>query len=85
MGEPEIIRQGNRYGVRIKALSPSIHLIRAEIETEVSPIVGSETQAQELIEYMKKEEKQNSGIWNTLICVLTTVAVYNAFFITSVS
>ena len=67
MGEPEIIRQGNRYGVRIKALSPSIHLIRAEIETEVSPIVGSETQAQELIEYMKKEEKQNSGIWNTLI------------------
>lgn len=67
MKEPEIIRQGNRYGVRIKALSPSIHLIRAEIETEVSPIVGSETQAKELIEYMRQEDKSDTGIWKTLI------------------
>lgn len=67
IGEPEVIRQGNRYGVRIKAVSPSIHLIRAEIETEVAPIVGSETQAQELIQYMKKEETPDTGIWKTLI------------------
>ena len=47
--EPEIVRQGGRYGVRLKASAPSIHMIRADIETEVSPIVGSEKQSEEMI------------------------------------
>lgn len=67
MEEPVVIRQGNRYGVKIKASSPSIHLIKAEIETEIAPIVGSETQAQDLITYMKNSEQADDGAWNTLI------------------
>ena len=67
MEPPVIIRQGNRYGVKIKATSPSIHLIRAEIETEIAPIVGSESQAQDLIAYMKESGGDQEGAWNTLI------------------
>lgn len=67
MEEPEIIRQGNKYGVRIRAASPSIHLIRAEIETEIAPIVGSEEQAKDLITYMKENGKSEEGSWNALI------------------
>ncbi len=67
MEEPVVIRQGNRYGVKIRATSPSIHLIRAEIETEIAPIVGSEGQAQDLISYMQENEKKEEGAWNTLI------------------
>lgn len=65
--EPVVIRQGNKYGVRIKATSPSIHLIRAEIETEIAPIVGSEEQARDLITYMKEKQEDPDGGWNTLI------------------
>jgi stage IV sporulation protein A len=54
MEEPVIIKQGSKYGVKIRANAPSIHLIRADIETELSPIVGSESQAQDLITYMKE-------------------------------
>lgn len=67
MEEPVVIRQGSRYGVKIKATSPSIHLIRADIETEIAPIVGSESQAQDLISYMKENENSEEGAWNTLI------------------
>lgn len=67
MEEPVVIRQGNKYGVKIKAASPSIHLIRAEIETEIAPIVGSESQAEDLISYMKSSEQEEDGAWNTLI------------------
>ncbi len=67
MEEPVVIRQGNRYGVRIRATSPSVHLIRAEIETEIAPIVGSESQAQDLIAYMQQNEATQDGAWNTLI------------------
>lgn len=67
MEDPVVIRQGNKYGVKIKATSPSIHLIRAEIETEIAPIVGSESQAQDLISYMQENEKSDEGAWNTLI------------------
>lgn len=67
MEEPVIIRQGNKYGVKIKAASPSIHLIRAEIETEIAPIVGSEDQAQDLISYMKQNTQSEEGSWNALI------------------
>ncbi len=49
LDEPEMVKQGSRYGVKLKAKAPSIHMIRAEIETEVSPIVGSEKQSEELV------------------------------------
>ena len=57
LDEPEIIRQGNKYGVKIHSQAPSIHLIRANIETEIAPIVGNEQQAEDLIQYIKNEEK----------------------------
>jgi stage IV sporulation protein A len=64
--EPELVRQGGRFGVRLKASAPSLHLIRVDIETEVSPIVGSEKQSEELIKYMLSEfENDPSKIWNT--------------------
>lgn len=64
--EPEIVRQGNRFGVRLKASAPSIHLIRADIETEVSPIVGTEKQSEELVNFLLKEFENDPGkIWET--------------------
>lgn len=66
--EPELIRQGNKYGVKIRSEAPSIHLIRANIETEIAPIVGSEEQAKDLIEYIEKNGKENpDGIFDTNI------------------
>ncbi len=66
--EPEIVRQGSRYGVRLKASAPSIHLIRADIETEVSPIVGTEKQSEELVHYLLNEFDENpKSIWETNI------------------
>jgi len=56
LGEPEIIKQGTRFGVKLKARAPSIHMIKAEIETEVSPIVGSEKQSQELVEQYRWDD-----------------------------
>ena len=67
LNEPEIIRQGNKYGVKIHSQAPSIHLIRANIETEIAPIVGNEQQAKDLIGYIKEEEKSEGGIWGTNI------------------
>ena len=65
--EPEVIRHGNKYGVKIKAESPSIHMIRANIETEIAPIVGTEEQAKDLIEYIKEAGQGGEGIWETNI------------------
>ena len=66
--EPEIIRQGGRYGVRLRASAPSIHLIRADIETEVNPIVGSEKQSEELVHYLLGEfENDPVKIWDSNI------------------
>ena len=66
--EPEIIRHGNKYGVKIKAVAPSVHLIKANIETEIAPIVGSEEQAKDLISYISENGKENpAGIWSTNI------------------
>ncbi len=66
--EPEIVRQGGRYGVRLKASAPSIHMIRADIETEVSPIVGSEKQSEEMIRYLLQEyEGDTAKIWQSNI------------------
>ncbi len=65
--DPVIIRQGNKYGVRIHSEAPSIHLIRANIETEIAPIVGNEQQAQDLADYIKEKKKSEGGIWETNI------------------
>lgn len=67
LNEPEIIRQGNKYGVKIHSQAPSIHLIRANIETEIAPIVGSEQQAKDLIAYIEDAKKTEEGIWGTNI------------------
>ena len=65
--EPVLIRHGNKFGVKIKAQSPSIHMIRANVETEIAPIIGSEEQAQDLIGYIKESRDQEDGIWQTNI------------------
>lgn len=66
--EPEIVKQGNKFGVRLKASAPSIHMIRADIETEVSPIVGTEKQSEELVHYLLKEfETDPKTIWSSNI------------------
>ena len=67
MENPVLIRHGNKFGVKIHAISPSVHMIRANIETEIAPIVGSEEQAQDLIDYIKKGEESQEGIWTTNI------------------
>lgn len=66
LGDPEIMKQGGRYGVRLRAQAPSIHMIKCNTYTEVAPIVGSESQSQELVMYLLKEFEENpSDIWNT--------------------
>lgn len=64
---PEVIRHGNKFGVKIKAESPSIHMIRANIKTEIAPIVGSQQQAEDLIRYISETENTENGIWETNI------------------
>lgn len=63
MEDPVLIHQGNKYGVKLRSLSPSVHMIRADIETEIAPIVGSEEQARDLIQYIQDGRKQEEGIW----------------------
>ncbi|HZJ77832.1 MAG TPA: stage IV sporulation protein A [Clostridia bacterium] len=66
--EPEIMRQGGRYGVRLRASAPSLHIMKANITTEVAPIVGSESQSEELVMYLLKEFEENpSKIWESNI------------------
>ena len=67
LDKPEVIRHGNKFGVKIRAESPSIHMIRANIETEISPIVGSEEQAQDLIRFISDSSQSEAGIWETNI------------------
>lgn len=64
---PELIRSGNKYGVKIKAEAPSIHLIKANITTEIAPIVGSEEQAKDLISFINSDEKSEENIWGVNI------------------
>lgn len=64
--DPEIVRQGGKFGVRLKASAPSLHLMRVDISTEVSPIVGTEQQSEELVKYLLSEFENNpQGIWET--------------------
>ena len=68
LDEPEIIKQGSRFGVKLRARAPSLHLIKAEIETEVSPIVGSEKQSEELVNYLLSNfEDDPTKIWESNI------------------
>ena len=64
--EPEIIKDGNRFGVRLKASAPSLHIIRTDVEAEIAPILGTEKQSEELIQYLMKEfEGEPDRIWRT--------------------
>ena len=66
--EPEIVRQGGKYGVKLRASAPSIHLMRADITTEVAPIVGSEKQSEDLVRYLLDEfEGDPAKIWESNI------------------
>ncbi|HEX2933900.1 MAG TPA: sporulation stage IV protein A, partial [Bacteroidales bacterium] len=66
--EPELIRQGSRFGVKLKATAPSLHLIKADITTELTPLIGTESQCEELVQYMLKEFEDNpQKIWNSEI------------------
>lgn len=66
--EPEIVKQGSRYGVKLKASAPSIHMMRADIKTEVAPIVGSERQSEDLVKYLLDGfEEDPSKIWQSNI------------------
>ena len=67
MEEPELITHAGKYGVKIRATSPSIHMIRANIETEIAPIVGNKEQAEDLITYIKDGEYSADGVWSTNI------------------
>lgn len=64
--EPELVKQGSRYGVRLRASAPSLHLMRVDVQTEISPIVGSEVQGEDLVKSLLKEYEDNpQGLWET--------------------
>ena len=68
LDEPEMVKQGSRFGVKLKATAPSLHIIKANIETEVSPIVDSEKQSEELVNYLLSEfENDPKKIWDSNI------------------
>jgi len=64
--EPELIRQGSRFGVKLRARAPSLHLLRADVETEVTPILGTEKQCEELVRYLVEQfEDDPKKIWQS--------------------
>ncbi len=64
--EPEIVKQGSRYGVKLKASAPSLHIMKVDVQTEISPIVGTEQQSSDLVKYILKEFESNpQGLWET--------------------
>lgn len=64
--QPEVVKQGSRFGVKIKASAPSLHIIKVDVETEVTPLVGTETQSQDLVNFLsEKFEQDPEGIWDT--------------------
>ena len=68
LDEPEIVKQGQKFGVKLKAKAPSIHMIKINTETEVSPIVGSEKQSEDLVRYLLSEFEENpKKIWESNI------------------
>ena len=68
LDKPEIIKQGSRFGVKLKAVSPSIHLIKVDVESTFEPIIGSELQSKELINYLMKDSASDpTNIWKSEI------------------
>ena len=67
LDKPEIIKQGSRYGIRLKAIAPSIHMIRVDVESTFEPIIGSELQSKELIDYLMKDNNEPGTIWKSEI------------------
>ncbi len=66
LAEPVLVKQGGRYGVKLKASAPSLHIMKVDVSTEVAPIVGTEKQGEDLINYlMSKFEDNPQGIWET--------------------
>lgn len=66
--EPQILHQGQQYGVKLKASAPSLHIMKVNVETEVSPIVGSEQQSKDLVDSMLLDfENDKQAIWDTNI------------------
>lgn len=65
--DPAIVKQGTKYGVKIRATAPSIHMIRANIETEISPLVGNEAQAEDLMNYIRESGGEEGNVWDTNI------------------
>lgn len=66
--DPKIIKQGGKYGVNLSATAPSIHLIKSNITAQVNPIVGSESQSEELVHYLMKEFEENpQKLWDSNI------------------
>ncbi|MFT8362369.1 MAG: stage IV sporulation protein A [Sporolactobacillus sp.] len=66
LDEPEIIKQGSRFGVRLKAVAPSIHMIKVDVESEFAPIIGTEKQSEELVRYLMQDfEDDPLSIWNS--------------------
>ena len=68
LDEPEVFKQGDKYGVKITAKAPTLHIIKTNITTEVSPVVGSEKQSEDLVSSLKDDlENSPNGIWDTNI------------------
>lgn len=68
LGEPTVVKQGSRYGVRLKASAPSIHMIRVDVESVFEPIIGTEQQSKDLIDFILKDVDENPlSIWSTEI------------------
>ncbi|WP_078553264.1 stage IV sporulation protein A [Bacillus alkalicellulosilyticus] len=66
LDEPEIIRQGSRFGVRLKAVAPSIHMVKVDVESEFAPIIGTEKQSEELVRYLMQDFEENPlSIWES--------------------
>lgn len=66
LDKPEIVKQGNRYGIKLKAVAPAIHMIRVDVESTFEPIIGSELQSKELINYLMKDYDTNpNNIWKS--------------------
>ena len=67
LDKPEVVKQGSRYGIKLKAVAPSIHMIRVDINSTFEPIIGSEAQSKELIDYLMKDSENPESIWKSEI------------------
>lgn len=66
LSTPEVVKQGNRYGVKLKAVAPSIHMIKVDVESTFEPIIGSKEQSEELIRYLLRDsEHDHQSIWDS--------------------